>query len=118
MAQLLESNMHADIRAMLRRWYPPRRGWKIFDRDEEAGGRPDFLVERTDGDIIERTVCEVVAARKIMPEHIARLNHYAESLSGEKITILEKILAVPAGTDTSVVPPDISVLVLWAHPVE
>jgi hypothetical protein len=118
MAQLLESDLHADVRAMLRRWYPPRRGWKIYDRDEKTGIRPDFMVERKEGEGMERTICEVVAARKITPEHIARLNHYAESLSDEKITILEKILAVPAGADTSLVPPDISVLILWAHPIE
>jgi hypothetical protein len=105
-----KEEMYPHVRNQLLRWYPENRGWKIFARGEVPGIQPDFLIEKTSGDRIERSICAVEAAKVVTDDHLRRIDHYASVLSGDNVTILETILAVPAGTDTSCVPPGISVL--------
>lgn len=104
-----------EVRYTLRKWYPEKRGWKIYDQSEWTGIRPHFVVERAYRGGVERSICEVKAVKKVTGDHIMQLNHFANSLSGENALILEKILAVPTGTDTSQVPGDISVMALKHH---
>jgi hypothetical protein len=111
-------DMYPHVRNELLRWYPENRGWKIYARDEVPGIQPDFLIEKTSGGRIERSICAVEAAREIHPDHLTRIDHYRSVLSGPNVTILETILAVPGGTDTSVVPKGISVLHLRKFSVE
>jgi hypothetical protein len=106
------TEMFSEVRTILQKWYPQKRGWKIYDQNEWSGIRPHFVIERRIKEGVERSVCEVTAVKRIGQDNITQLNHYAESLSGEGATILEKILAVPGNTDTSGVPSDITIMTL------
>jgi hypothetical protein len=106
---LKKEDLYPHVRTQLQKWYPGSRGWTIYDRTEVAGIQPDFLIEKRSGEHIERSICTVEAARTITDDHIRRINHYVSNLSGKDISILERILAVPSGTDTSSVPGGISI---------
>jgi hypothetical protein len=109
---LTEKELYPEVRNALRRWYPQHRGWKIIEKEKLTGIRPDFLMERNVGGRTERSICNVETIKTIDENHITKLQHYADGLSGTNITMIEKILAVPAGTDTSSVPGGITVLVV------
>ena len=106
---LKREDLYPHVRKKLQEWYPGSRGWTIYDRTEVTGIQPDFLIEKRSGECIERSICTVEAARTITDDHVRRINHYVSILSGKNISILERILAVPSGTDTSSVPTGISI---------
>ena len=102
-----EEDMYPYVWRNLRVRYPAYEGWEIYQRDRWRGYEPDFTVERRVGRRIERIVVEVKATCKVTSTHIRQLNRYARNLSGKNVTIVKKILVVPSGTDTSMVPDDI-----------
>ncbi|MBN1194842.1 MAG: hypothetical protein JXA08_05790 [Methanomicrobiaceae archaeon] len=106
---LKKEELYPHVRKKLQEWYPGSRGWAIYDRTEGTGIQPDFLIEKRSGENIERSICTVEAARTITDDHIRRIDHYVSNLSGKNVSILERILAVPSGTDTSSVPTGISI---------
>jgi len=105
-----KEDMYPHVRKKLQQWYPEQRGWKIYARNEVHGIQPDFLIEKTTGGRIERSFCAVEVAKMITEDHMKRIHHYMDLLSGQNVAILEHILAVPAGTNTSSVPEGISVM--------
>ena len=107
-----EEDMYPYVLRNLRARYPAYDGWEIYPKDRWKGYEPDFTVERRVGRRIERTVVEVKATCKVTSAHIRQLNRYAKNLSGRNVTIVEKILVVPAGADTSMVPDDIEIMYL------
>ncbi len=107
---LKREDLYPHVRNRLQHWYPDNRGWKIYDRHEISGIQPDFLIEKKTGNSIERSVCAVETVPVITEDHIRRFNHLIDALSGNNISILEKILVVPAGTNTSCVPSGFSII--------
>jgi|GEM_PF-7113859 len=107
---LSKEDMYPHVRKQLQKWYPENRGWKILARNEVPGVQPDFLIEKETGERIERSFCAVEVVKLITEDHLKRMRHYMEILSGQNVSILEHILAVPSGTDTSSVPRGVSVL--------
>lgn len=107
-----EEDMYPYVWRNLRARFPAYEGWEIYEKDRWKGYEPDFVVERRFRRRIERVVVEVKATCKVSWAHIKQLNMYARNLSGRNVTIVEKILVVPAGADTSTVPDDIEVLYL------
>jgi hypothetical protein len=115
---LSKEDMYPHVRKKLQEWYPEKRGWKIYARNEVHGIQPDFLIEKTTGSKIERSFCAVEVAKMINEDHMKRIGHYLDILSGQNVAILENILAVPAGTDTSCVPEGISLMRIQHVPEE
>ncbi len=107
-----EHEMYNAAYHALRRRYPAMEGWKIYAQDDWGEYRPDFVVERRHKGKIERVVVEVKADCVIAKKYINQLNRYVRNLSGSNVKIVNKILIVPAGTDTSVVPNEIEIIYL------
>ena len=57
-------------------------------------------------------ISEVKRTSRVSQGHIDQLNSYARNLAGENVKIVEKILAVLASADTSIVPKDIKIMFL------
>lgn len=105
-----EREMYDAVMKSLRRRFPKRKGWKIHQQPKGSGYTPDFVVERKVRDQIHRVVVEVKAEKRITQDHVNQVNNYARNLAGSKVRIKGKILFVPSGADTSVVPDDITVV--------
>ncbi|NYT05011.1 MAG: hypothetical protein GKC04_01365 [Methanomicrobiales archaeon] len=81
-----------------------------MDRTESPGILPDFLIEKNSGGRIERSICCIETVAAITEDIVRRIEHYSLMLSGKDIAVLERILAVPTGTDTKLVPRGYSIL--------
>lgn len=114
-----EHEMYQYVKQNLRRRYPGYNGWRIYIRDRWEGYEPDFVVERRNRrGRIERIVREVKATSRVCENDINQLNSYVRNLSGRNVKILEKVLVVPAGADTSIVPNDIEIMFLRSFKCE
>lgn len=107
-----EEEMYPYVKRNLRARYPAFEGWEIFERDRREGYEPDFVVERRRRGKIERAVVEVKATTRVAQSDIDQLNLYVRNLAGRNVKIVEKMLVVPAGSDTSIVPDDIELMFL------
>ncbi len=106
--------MHKNLRAE----FPAYKGWEIYRKDRWVGYEPDFTVERKVRGKIQRAIVEVKATCNISQAILNQLNSYTKKLSGRGVEIVEKILAVPAGTDTSNVPDDVKIMFLKSFKCE
>jgi len=111
--RLLEKDMYDFIYTNLRKRYPHYEGWEIYAEDNWDTYRPDFVVERRNrrGEI-ERVVVEAKCDFRVKREHIDQLNRYCRNLAGPNTYIVDKILAIPSGIDTSIVPNDVSLMIV------
>ncbi|MCF6192216.1 MAG: hypothetical protein L3J76_03640 [Candidatus Hydrothermae bacterium] len=106
-------DMQPNAKQALKRRYPPAQGWKFVSPDENDPDRPDFVLERKDfWGTWKRVVAIVTADCVIDRAHVRRLQAFARKLAGQHAQIEAKLLIVPAGADTSVVPKDIRVVYL------
>jgi hypothetical protein len=99
-----EQDMYPSVQSNLRASYPLSDGWEIIYQHRGANGSyiPDFVVQRTYRKIIEKVVVEVKKC-KITSADIAQINSYASKLAGPNVKIIQKILVVASGADTSLV---------------
>ena len=107
-----EEDMYPCVRRNLRKRYPARRRWKIYDRDRWPTYEPDFVVERRSRGVIQRAVVEVKATCVVAQSDVDQLNLYVRNLAGGNTKIVNKMLVVPGGADTSVVPSDMEIMYL------
>jgi len=113
-----EEEMYPYVRRNLRARYPAHKGWEIYEKDRWNGYEPDFVVERRRRGKIQRVVVEVKATCKVSQDHVDQLNRYVRNLSGRNVKIVSKILAIPAGADTSLVPYDMEIMYLKSFKCE
>jgi len=106
-----EDDMYPSIRKNLRARYPAYEGWKIYQKDKWTGYEPDFVIERKDAEM-ERVVVEVKATCEVTQSDVNQLNLYVRNLSGGNCRIVNKILVVPGGADTFIVPSDMEIMYL------
>lgn len=106
-----EHEMYESAYRVLRRRYPAHEGWEIIPQFEGSGYRPDFVIERKDWwGRVHRVVAEVKASCAVTQNDVRQLKAYSKAVAGGNVVIDEKILIVPAGANTSVVPDDITVI--------
>jgi len=91
---------------------------EIYPKDRWEGYEPDFTVERKKSGRTERIIVEVKATCRVSQGDIDQLNLYVRNISGGNVKIVEKILAVPAGADTSIVPADMGIMFLKSFKCE
>ena len=104
--------MYTNVRRNLRQKYPKNKGWEIYGKDRWEGYEPDFVVERRRRGRIERIVVEAKLTDQVTENDISQLNSYVRNLAGGNTKIVDKVLAVPAGADTSIVPDDMTKMFL------
>ena len=112
-----EEEMYSYARKNLRARFPAGNGWQIIVKDRWSGGKSstyeaDIVVERKRGGKIQRIVVEAKVTEKVSKSHINQINRYSKNLSGGNSVIVRKILVVPSGADTSIVPDDIEIMFL------
>jgi hypothetical protein len=107
-----EDDMYPYVRKNLRVRYPAYKGWKIYGKDRWDGYESDFTVERKIHGKIQRVIVEVKVTCRVSQTDVDQLNSYVRNFSGGNAKIVEKILVVPSGADTSIVPYDMNVMFL------
>lgn len=118
-----EYDMYSTVKRSLRSQYPAQDGWVIHGPNDtrKKGYAPDFTVERKytetyffglfDGDTLtEKVLVEVKKDHVITQQHVDQLNAYVRNHAANKVRIAGKIMVVPSGSDTSVVPADMKVM--------
>ncbi|RLI74026.1 hypothetical protein DRO97_06475 [Archaeoglobales archaeon] len=113
-----EEDMYPYVRRNLRKKFPASAGWNIYEKDRWRGYEPDFVVERRYRGKVERIVVEVKLTCRVTRSHISQLKKYVRNLSGRNAIVKEKILVVPSGSDTSIVPHDVTVIFLKSFKCE
>ena len=108
-----ERDMYPPMKRNLRTRFPKKKGWEIFSPDRWDGYEPDAVLDRrTRSGFIERVVAEAKFTDRVSEADVRQLNEYVRNLAGGNARIAKKILVVPAGADTSIVPDDITVMYL------
>jgi len=92
--------MYPNTKRNLRSKYPQKDGWEIHEQDHWDNYIPDFVVERRNRGKIERVVVEVKLTEKVQGKDVRQLNQYVRNLAGGNTKIKDKVIVVPAGTDT------------------
>lgn len=111
-----EYDLYPNVQRNLGRQFRRKDGWEIIPQYRgKTGYRPDFLVQRKYCGRIERVVVEVKAVRRISARDISQIHRYVRALSGRNVKIVGRILAVPSGTQTDLVPDTFRKMILRSY---
>jgi len=92
--------------------YPKRKGWDLnFLRDEQLS-YPDFVIDSVNGCLVSKVIVMVQMQKNIKEYDVSEMQKYESIIKAEKQYKIEKVLIVPDGCDTSVVPSDFKIIYL------
>ncbi|KAF5057155.1 hypothetical protein DSECCO2_359860 [anaerobic digester metagenome] len=111
-----EYNLYPNVLRNLGNQFKYKDGWEIIPQYRgRTGYRPDFVIQRKNRGKIERVVVEVKAVKRISQRDITQVHRYVRALSGRNVKIVGRILAVPAGTRTDLVPSNFRKMILRSY---
>lgn len=95
------------VLAKLRQDFPDEKRWLIHPKATLKGNhRVDLVLDEMNGNYRKRSVIRVVHNIKVSGLDVKGVNEAAKKMSGRYVKIINKIIFIVPGADTSTVPTD------------